>query len=206
MPKPKYNHPFIKFVRHECRRYGVKFMLRRVDGLKGEEEEHSCGGYFNDDPPELAVATRILYTDFLSSLVHEYCHMIQWAEKSPYFIHGYRGLDSWDIMERWIDGEDFKKTTVKKCIDNVRDCELVCERRAVKILKEFKIPINTETYCQRAGAYIYFHNFIKLSRRWEYKSVPTHVDGIVNAMPPNLDGDYSSTPRKIMKLFRKHMH
>jgi len=206
MPKPKYNHPFIKFVRHECRRYKVKFMLQHENEIKNQDEGAlSCGGYFTDTPAELAVATRISYTDFLSTLVHEYSHMTQWIDNSPYYI-GHRGFDSWDIIERWINGEEFKKNTVKRCINIVRNCELDCDRRAIKIIKKHRVSININTYCQKSSAYIYFHNFMKITRKWEYKDIPSNKHQIINKMPTNLNGDYSRTPRKIMELFKKYMH
>jgi len=206
MPKPKYNHPFIKFVRHECRRYKVKFMLQHENEIKNQDEGAlSCGGYFTDTPAELAVATRISYTDFLSTLVHEYSHMTQWIDNSPYYI-GHRGFDSWDIIERWINGEDFTRSTIRKSINIVRDCELDCDRRAVELIKKFRIPINIDRYCRKSSAYIYFHNFMKITRRWEYKEMPSNKYQIINKMPTNLNGDYSRTPRKIMALFKKYMH
>lgn len=205
MSKPKYNHPFIKFVRQECKRYGVKFILLQDKYIKANDYDDSCGGYFTEEPPELAVATRVWYTDFLSTLVHEYSHMLQWVEESP-FRSGYRGLDSWDIVERWINGETFKKTTVKKCIDSVRDCELDCDRRAVEIIKKHKLPINVGKYCQKASSYAYLHNYIKLSRQWEYDDYPDKNERhILKLMPTNLDSNYSRTPRKIMNAFKKYM-
>jgi len=202
MPKPKYNHPFIKFVRHECKRYGVKFILQRTAEASGESQ---CCGYFIDEPPTLEVATRILYTDFLSTLVHEYSHMMQWIDESPYFHKNYRGLDAWDITDRWIDGEDFKRKTVIKCIDTVRDCELDCERRAIETIKTHRLPIRIDKYCQKASAYMYFHNFMKISRQWDYKNYWDKMEYIAYKMPTDLSGDYSRTPRKVMRLFKKHL-
>lgn len=203
MPNLKYKHPFVKFVRRECKRHKVKLTLIHEEKLY--DDNMTCGGYFTDDPAELAVATKVIHKDFLSLLAHEYSHMTQWINKSPYFV-GYKRFDKWDILDRWINGEDFKKNTVKRSINMVRDCELDCERRTVEVIKEHNLPIDIEEYCQRASAYIYFHNFMRITRKWEYKLIPSDIPGIVNKMPTTLDGDYSKTPRKIMNLFKKYMH
>lgn len=204
MKKPKHNHSFIKFVRRECKRYGVKLTLKHVKRLPQGNEGETCGGYFIEDPLEIAVATKILYVDFLSILVHEYAHVTQWIDKSPFCV-GYRNYDSWDIMDRWIGGEEFTRTTVHKSIDAVRDCELDCDRRAVMLIKKHKIPVNIERYCQKASAYMYLHNFIKKSRKWEYKKMPSQISAITNKMPTNLDGDYIVTPHAVTQLFKKYL-
>ena len=201
MPTHKYKNQFIKFVRRECKRHNVEFNLINEEVIR-DEDGTTYGGYFSHDPAELAVATKVLYKDLLSILAHEYCHMTQWIDKSPYFS-GHKRFDSWDIVHRWLNGEDFKKTTVKKSINTVRDCELDCERRTIEIIKKHHLPINIEEYCQEASSYIYFHNFMKITRKWEYKRTPKVI---TSKMPTTLDGDYSKTPRKIMNLFKKHMH
>ena len=199
MAKPKHNHPFIKFVRRECKRHGVKFVLQHTSEIS--EDEFPCGGYFSEEPPELVVATRVLYPYFLSTLVHEYSHMLQWLDKDSVTYH----VDYWDIFNRWLSGENFKKSTIKRCIRIIRDCEVDCDRRAVELIKKHKLPINIEKYEQRAGAYAYFYNYIRYTRKWEYNNDTEKLIRISEKLPPKLDGDYSKTPRKVMRLFKKHM-
>lgn len=199
-----YQHPFVKHVKKECKRYGCKVKLIH-NPIIVDEDKNSFSGYFLDVPLELVVATRCHFTYFLSTLVHEFSHFEQWKEKSPYFINGKRHIDSWDITNRWIAGEDFTRRTIKKCINEVRNCELDCERRAVENIKKFNLPINIKSYCKKASAYIHFHNFMKRKRIWESKKNPTEIPKIVDMMPDNLDGDYSKTPRKIMRLYDKYL-
>jgi len=199
-----YSHPFVKYVRHECRRYGCKLKLIYKSELV-DDDNSIYSGHFLDDPLELVVATRVLYTTFLSTLVHEYSHMEQWRDKSKYYVQGYRGWDSWDIMNRWLQGHEFKRTTINRSINVIRNCEVDCERRAIKNIKKFNIPVNIKSYCQKANVYIYFHNYIKKTRVWDCKKEPNDCPQILKAMPDNLDGDYSKMPRKIMRLYKKYV-
>jgi len=170
------------------------------------DDGDSCFGYFRDYPLELVVATRCLYSDFLSTLVHEYSHLEQWAEGSRFFSGGRVNFDySWTIVERWLDGEKFTNRTIKKAIDIVRACELDCERRSIINIKKHNIPVNIENYCRRASSYIYFYNFVKKTKMWETKDDPSDFPAILKQMPTNLDGNYTRTPRKIMKLYIKHL-
>ena len=199
----KFKHPFVKYVKQECKRIGCKLIFRKSHEFK--DEDGSCTGYFIDDPLELGVATKGKYHDFLETLVHEFSHLEQWRENSPFYIAGYRGLDSWTVLSKWLSGQEYKRKTVKKCLDIIRDCELDCDRKAVVNIKKFNIPIDVKAYSKKQSAYAYFHNFMKKSRKWEYKEYATGVPQIVKKMPDNLDGDYSKTPRRIMRLFDRHM-
>jgi len=199
-----YSHPFIKHVRHQCKRYNCKFKLvykARLDDL-GENE--TCDGYFTEDPLELVVATRTYYTDFLSILVHEYSHFEQWIEGSDYSTSSYK-VNHWDILNRWLQGENFTKRTVRRAIDVIRNYELDCERRSVENIKKYNLPINIPNYCKKASAYIYFHNFMKKRRLWEVEKGPCSFKSIIKEMPDTLTGNYSKTPRHIMKLYTKHL-
>ena len=203
---PKYTHPFIKHIRHECKRYGMKFILVHQDGFKCDDEDTSCGGYFSSDPLELGVATMVNYKDFLSGLVHEFSHFEQWRDESPYFLKEYKGMDAGNVLFHWLQGKEYKKETINTCIDIIRDCELDCDRRAVENIRKFKLPLGIKEYCKKSSGYIYFHNFVKISRNWEYKNYPSCIPQIYNKMPDNLDGDYSTTPRRIMKLFKTYLN
>jgi len=201
-----YTHPFVKHVKQQCKRYGCKFSLTYKSNVICDDDDESCFGYFRDEPLELVVATRCLYTEFLSTLVHEYSHFEQWTEGSKFFSGGRVNFDySWTIVQRWMDGEKFTNQTVKKAMDVVRACELDCERRSVENIKKYKIPVNVKNYCKRASSYIYFYNFVKKYKIWDTKHNPADFPVIIKEMPDNLNGDYTKTPRKIMKLYVKHL-
>jgi len=201
----KYRNRFFKHVQRQCKKYKIKFILLDKHGFDGTEGDTSCGGYFIDNPLEIGIATETHYKDVLATLVHEFSHFEQFQDKSPFYTKKYRGLDPGTLFCNWLDGREYKKATINSCIDIIRDCELDCDRRALVNIRKFKIPIGIKDYCRKSSAYLHFHNFVKLSRKWEYKKYPGTFPPIVNKMPTNLDGDYSKTPKEIIKLYRKYL-
>lgn len=201
----KLNHKllFIKHLKQECKRYKMKLKLVNTGFFEDENEE--SGGYFIDDPLEIAITTQMYYVDFLSAIVHEFSHFEQWRDDSPYYIRGYKGLDAGDILARWLKGDNFKKSTIKQCTAIIRDCELDCERRAVANIKKYKIPINIKDYCRKASGDIHMYNFVNGSRRWNYKRFPNHMPIILKHMPDNLDGDFSKMSKELKDLYKKHL-
>jgi hypothetical protein len=169
-----------------------------------DDENNVSGAYFLEDPLEIGVSTKINYVDFLTTLVHEFSHFEQWRDDSPYYIRGYKGLDG-DILARWLNGEDFKKSTIKECTAIIRDCELDCERRAIANIKKYKIPIKINDYCKRAAGDIHMYNFVNFSRRWNYRRFPCDIAQILKVMPNNLDGNFSKMSREMKALYKKHL-
>lgn len=199
-----YSHPFVNHVKQECKRYGCKFKLIYKGDVRTSEDKDKLAGFFRDDPLELVVATRVMYTDFLSTLVHEFSHFEQWID-DPKSFAPLKKYDYRDIFYHWLYGREYSKRTIAKSIDYIRDLEVDCERRAVRNIARFKLPINIPRYCRNASAYIHFHNFVKRKRVWHTKNSPWDFKGILKLMPDNMDGDYTKTPRNIMRLYDKHL-
>ncbi len=66
---------FVKWVKKQCRMYGVTCSLRNVKYLR-LSGNIKCSGYFDDTTdkkPALVVAMN--RQDWIEILVHEYCHL-----------------------------------------------------------------------------------------------------------------------------------
>lgn len=195
----KNHRDFLSHVKRECRRYGIKLILSKHDRLV--VDNHTYGGYF--DTKELFVSNGT-ETWIISTLVHEFSHMEQWIDNDPVFTHRLRGgYESYDIMDKWLDGNTYKSITVKSAVGLSRDCELNCDRRAIENIKKYKLNLNIEKYCQESNAYILMYNFAKKIRQWEFKKSPLD-DRIVNHMPTDLVSlNYDTLPREYEELYRK---
>ena len=141
----KYSHKFFKHVKHECRRYNVKFILINKNEIK--LDNLTCDAYFSVNPLELVLATRLLNSEFFSNLVHEFSHLEQWRDDSPYYIN-YNGMDTWTIINKWVQGYNYTKKTIKGAFNIYIDGEIDCERRAIENIKKFNIPLNIKHYCK----------------------------------------------------------
>lgn len=194
---------FLHHVKSECRRYNIKLILTVDDCFNTNGQ--SYGGYFSHTTHEMGITQLNHSYIFTSILVHEFSHMEQWIDNDPTFTQHLRGgYESSTIMDNWLDGTEYEYKTIKTAIDLIRNCELNCERRAIKNIKKYKLDFDENNYAQSANAYILFYNYIITKRRWEYVEPPTEIEEIVNAMPTDLYSlDYTILLPKYKILFDK---
>ena len=69
---------FISYVKRRCKENGIKCDIRNVKYVRAGEGI-KCSGYFDDENRILVVSK--YHTDFFHTLIHEYCHMLQWKER-----------------------------------------------------------------------------------------------------------------------------
>lgn len=205
MLSDKFNNTFYAHVRRECRRYEIKLIVSTENAFFDDNE--SYGGYFDHETRELGVSKGDSEPDFISILVHEFSHMEQWIEEDPTYTHHLRGgYESSEIMDKWIKGREYEYNTIKSAIDIIRDCELNCERRAIKNIEKYNLNLDMDDYCRSSNAYIMFYNYIMKKRRWEYEKSASEIPEIVNAMPNDLYSlDYTKLSKKYKDLFDMYL-
>lgn len=191
---------FLKFVRSECRKYGVKLKLKHKEKIRVGEKMWGSG-YFDEMTPALAVATQ--RPDWLEILVHEYCHLTQWIDQCKEWKKAERHDSCW-YMEKWLTGQSVKNPYFH--INNVRDIELDNEKRAVKTIKDFGLDkvINIDKYIQRANAYIGYHNYMKTTRKWmSAENAPYENRKLVKSMPKSFRMNHQKLSKKMFGVFVK---
>lgn len=198
---------FIEHIRSTVESSGVKFVLAPVKYLVLSSEGYiRCNGYFDSEKLDLKCAINKPILEWIPILVHEYSHFEQWKENCPSWRHiEINGQDISDDMFLWISGKRVVNSRLRKIISKVRNCELDCEKRAVQIIHKFKLPIDVHHYIQSSNAYIYFHEYIYLTRQW-YKDgkAPYNIDKIVSEMPLRFLNRYDKLPKKYRILFDKY--
>ncbi len=194
---------FLDYVQQDTKENGVKLYLPNhtylwADGVK-------VNGYFSEEDMVLATAMKKKRKRWLETLVHEYSHFDQWREQSNIWLNsGYKGEDAEDIVYRWVLGEEFPQKFLKKCFELTKKLELDCERRSVKKIKKFNLPLNPKEYAQQASAYIHYYNYMELRRdNYVPGREPYYNKKIVSVMPTNLRGKYSEIPKDALPLFDK---
>ena len=189
---------FISHVKKECRKNGIRLLLSKKDILR--DGIHTYGGYFDEEKIAISSGSE---SWVISTLVHEYCHMRQWIDKAPEYtnINIRGGNNSILIMNNWIEGTEYKKSTIHTAMSRNRDCELDCERRTVEAIREFKLHIDINNYIQVANSYILAYNYVKLVRTWNFIG-SVYDKEIVSEMPTDLYSlNYNRLPNKFKKLF-----
>jgi len=136
-----------------------------------------CSGYF--DESSLVVATKKSKTsEWVTTLLHESCHMDQYLEKSKVYISDNAGLN---IVEDWINKKSISKNRLFNGFKNTILLELDCEKRTVKKIKKYKLNISIPTYIQEANAYLFSYIYALEEKTW-YEA-PYENLKIVKVMP-----------------------
>ena len=121
----KAQREFVQMAREHLKEHGCRIVF-------GRGQELNCGGYrasgyFNDGDRELRVARK--NNLWFEVLIHEYCHFLQWIEKSPV----YRRSDSSNaVIDNWFNGKHYPARKIDKAFDIVREMERDCEMRSIK--------------------------------------------------------------------------
>jgi len=194
------NHlAFISHVKQECRHNGMRLLLSKKSVLR--DGIHTYGGYFDGEKIAISSGSE---SWVIRTLAHEYSHLQQWIDNDPtYFKTKLHGVDSTTIMNKWIEGNEYKKSTINKALSLNRDCELNCERRTVDVIHKFGLQLDIDKYCQSANSYILCYNFVKKVRTWDFKG-SIYDKEIVDEMPMDLYTlNYNRLPRYYEALFRR---
>lgn len=189
---------FIKHVKNECEAYNVDFIVRNAKSVPyGNSTASRVGGYFMGltNRGELAVAKRS--PKFLEIMVHEFCHLHQWAEAADVWV---KSDASYVLVEEWL---EFKTevTNISKHLDVCMELELDCEKRAVEMIRKWKLPIDLNLYRKGANAYMYLWKYLKYTRRWPHPDKsPYKLPVIIDRMPSRFLKNYELTP-ELFKLY-----
>jgi hypothetical protein len=188
---------FINHVKGHCKEVGIKYDVRPVKYLVLSGNIR-CSGYFCEETMKLVVAGKS--KDWLGILVHEYAHLTQWQDKSTnIWKTGSTGVTN---LDDWLGGKKIR--SVKKAIEWSRDLELDNEKRSVKLIKKWKLPVDLNDYIKKANAYIQFYNYMRYSKRWSRPgNAPYSNKVIYEAMPPNFRMNYKKMSDKYLKLYKE---
>ncbi len=195
MAKPKPFSEFLKLVKSDCKKHGYRFL--QCKGKFVTTSNIKTNGYFSDKPKVLAIAMKS--QDYKLTLAHEYCHLTQVKDK----------LVLWDLCDEsspkfddWLNGKEVKD--IKIHVSIVRSLELDNEIRTANLMDIYDFGISKEDYIRKANAYIMFHNWILITRRWSKvgKSASTN-QRILNAMSDKFDMDYTKLSPKLKRIFKE---
>jgi hypothetical protein len=186
---------FVAFVRSECKAHGIKFRLKPTKTVLTPEKIRCVGYCEPDDLKELIVAKKDL--NWLMTLVHEYAHLTQWIDQCKEWKDTY-GIDN---VDDWLNGKDVPN--IKRALAITRDMELDNEKRSVKLIKQWNLPIDTKIYTQKANAYVQYYNYLYFTRRWMHPdNSPARNPKVYKKMPSTFRMNYEVMEEKYKKIFQ----
>ena len=97
-----------------------------------------------------------------------------------------------------MQGKEYPEDLIKKASEISRDLELDCERRALKKIKKYKLPIDHLTYIRGAAANVHHYNYMYKRRKLASKrGRPVYEEkGILETMPITLRGNFRRMTKK----------
>jgi hypothetical protein len=200
------SHPsvakLISDVSKLCIQNGVTMRMHNGSKVHLGNRMYSSG-FFSSDPNglELAVSTGVNDEKWLIILIHESCHLDQWVEDRSVFDK----MDSGACVDDWISGKRMWKKKVNKSIDEIIKIELDCEKRSVKKIKKYKLPVDITRYTMMANTYMYFYEWMRESRMWIPRNKSLYTEEIIKHAPKKFKRDYSNIPPKLKEAFEKYI-
>lgn len=188
---------FIAHVKEECHEHGVKLSFRRGRRVNSGDNV-LCSGYFDDHGmARLSVATGDGLEHWLPVLVHEFCHMQQWKENTEVWRNAKE-----EKLFAWLGGKiTLSKRGLMTQFRYARDLELDCERRSVRMIERWRLPIDIPAYIKAANAYLAFYAVLRDHQIW-YVEAPYRVPQILKIMPARFMTKYQLDypPRQYIDL------
>ena len=197
---------FIAHVKAVAKEHGVVVKIKNSNNVREPAGNTLCCGYFLDSDNEKTIVVargdRPLH-EWLGFLVHEYCHMMQWIERSPAYTNTFLkgGEDATYKLSLLENGEaNYNKRLRRVYTKKTIACELDCERRAVKAIKKFGLPINVEAYKRSAAITLYKYWVLCNTGKWIGDSFE-RKRSLINKVKPSLKGRFNCVPKEIEVAF-----
>lgn len=208
------NHPqslgaydFLEIIKKECNQLGVVSLFPETNKVDYPGDSNiKVSGFFDDKiGPTLACAIGKPESDWFEILVHESCHMDQWAEKDPLWAKQIAGgIDCDKGMDEWLGGKEFHIDEYTYFVRTMQELEIDCEKRSVAKILDLGLSIDTKRYIKRANSYLFFYSIMLHTHKWCDIS-PYDVPEIVEQMPDFFleTKDYFNVTEGLLWLYEK---
>lgn len=175
----------ILHILSECMKNGIKVILdpnEKTNAVfdKPQSIPVMCSGFFDQYSKLLCVAMK---SEWQGVLAHEFSHSCQAAEGKWIIPLENRANDPWDNWDDFLNGKEFRN--IEEITRHIQECELDCEKRTFKLLKQFNLltPEEEKIYIKKANCYVLFYQVALKHRKWSNKSAPYANPEIYNLMP-----------------------
>lgn len=130
---------------------------------------------------KLTIATGGNLEAWLQVFLHETCHLDQAQENQEWF-------DSIDPhisdLDDWLENKEPVNPVNWESVSKIVEMEHDCEKRALKKIKDFNLPINPDQYAQKANAYL--KSYIDTLKNSQWESAPYNDPSKWSIMPNQL--------------------
>lgn len=173
------NNKTVRMIQHildDCSKHNVELILYPETSLS-LSKKIKVSGFWDESDKTIHVA--VYGDEWIEVLAHEYSHFCQWKENkfiSKEYSNAYIRFDEWLRGEKKI-----SKTNREKYARLIQECELDCEKRAIKFLKKFRLS-NEKIYIQKANSYVLGYEAVLQTGKW-FEVSPSRIDACWKKLP-----------------------
>jgi hypothetical protein len=152
---------FIEYIKPHLAEENVSFNLAEdLDGF---------GGWFSEENMELSVWKH--NPIFFETLVHEYCHFLQYRDKYDFWTE--HNIHT-DALFNWLSNDrELSSYMKKKCLRGAITIEWDCEQMSLEYINRNNLPIDYEFYSRTASAYLFSYYTTLETRLWPFNTIYT---------------------------------
>lgn len=135
------------------------------------------------------------------NFVHEYCHLQQTKEKmfsNKLWQETDRIYTDWTLDKIKLSNKDAAIIGRRQ-----RFMELDCEKRVIREIKKYSLPVDIPTYIQSANVYIYSYTFLVENRVDLYNAVLAGDPDFCSLMPTHFLSRYDRIPKRYREMVEK---
>ena len=169
---------FVEQVKAELHSYGFRLYFGSGRNVNGGGWRSV--GFFCDRQRVVKVARG--RPDWLDILIHEYAHFRQWVEQ-PATVYNADATASIIVHNYLHQGRAATPGVLRKAFTRVMAFERDAEMRALRIAKQYHLPIDEKRYARFANLYIYSHHLMRDTGRWQATGNPYRSWRLVDMMP-----------------------
>ena len=189
---------YVRKIKKHTKQYGFKIRL-----IKKRKVEN-CAGLFKEEEKEILVATKVSDKNWFLSLIHEYCHFLQWRQDSKMWKAHERTWENTDpdTIDKWISKKiELSNYKRDKLFKAMIDVEYECEKMVVKLIDDWNLPIDKKEYIQQANTYLNYYRVMKYLRFWYLaKKPPYEMENIYKKMPTKFNTKIHI--KTLLKIFK----
>lgn len=186
---PENVQTFLDTVASDAKKHDINIKLTKGRSVR-LYPKGKAGGYF--DECDIVVASNMPYQKWLPVFVHEACHMYQMIEGSRYLTPDLD--DNIAKFDRYLSGTNVRN--MEQVMDTIVMMEADCERRSMKKIIEYNLPINLDVYGKKANAYLLSHKALLHYRSW-YKLSPSWSPYVWKYLPTTVSAPHTYRMKNI---------
>ena len=187
---------FAQTVMEDAKRLKVEVKAYKYGDLSSEGS--LVNGYFDDEERVLAFSVKEDNDDWLHTFVHEYGHMLQWANRRKFWD---KVLKHHPDLWRWVGGKPLSNKKLDRALRSNITIEWDNEKQTVGLINKFVLPIDVELYTQKAIAYVLFYHVVRKNRKFYTAGrEPYNLPEVYSHMPKTFDIDPYNPPKELMDI------